>query len=191
MLCVPGVRSCNLTVPVFVRPAPRPCAPLLFVHLLRALTRLLCTLFCPPRLCAVRTCAARHEKKISPKKKKKNSFTSVAGLPFLPVYAWVGLWTSAFLSTLALVGASNLIEFATQFTDDVFNALLSVNFIYEVGVRGGLSLPVKAGWFLMTSIPEKNFLGFFVPEFRVEPPRCNFSRGWVPMMPGVVPWWHR
>ncbi|CAM9232733.1 unnamed protein product, partial [Hapterophycus canaliculatus] len=59
------------------------------------------------------------------------SFTSVAGLPFLPVYAWVGLWTSAFLSTLALVGASNLIEFATQFTDDVFNALLSVNFIYE------------------------------------------------------------
>eukprot|EP00752_Nemacystus_decipiens_P012195 g10811.t1 len=59
------------------------------------------------------------------------SFTSVAGLPFLPVYAWVGLWTSAFLATLAVVGASNLIEFATQFTDDVFNALLSVNFIYE------------------------------------------------------------
>ncbi|CAM9912680.1 unnamed protein product, partial [Ectocarpus sp. 6 AP-2014] len=59
------------------------------------------------------------------------SFTSVAGLPFLPVYAWVGLWTSAFLATLAFVGASNLIEFATQFTDDVFNALLSVNFIYE------------------------------------------------------------
>ncbi|CAN0543099.1 unnamed protein product, partial [Ectocarpus sp. 12 AP-2014] len=55
-----------------------------------------------------------------------------AGLPFLPVYAWVGLWTSAFLATLAFVGASNLIEFATQFTDDVFNALLSVNFIYEV-----------------------------------------------------------
>eukprot|EP00903_Cladosiphon_okamuranus_P012375 g11598.t1 len=59
------------------------------------------------------------------------SFTSVAGLPFLPVYAWVGLWTSAFLATLAVVGASNLIDFATQFTDDVFNALLSVNFIYE------------------------------------------------------------
>ena len=56
----------------------------------------------------------------------------MAGLPFLPVYAWVGLWTSAFLATLAVVGASNLIEFATQFTDDVFNALLSVNFIYEV-----------------------------------------------------------
>ncbi|CAM9941268.1 unnamed protein product, partial [Laminaria digitata] len=59
------------------------------------------------------------------------SFTSVAGLPFLPVYAWVGLWTSAFLVTLSFIGASNLIEFATQFTDDVFNALLSVNFIYE------------------------------------------------------------
>lgn len=36
------------------------------------------------------------------------------------------------LITLACVGASNLIKYATQFTDDVFNALLSVNFIFEV-----------------------------------------------------------
>lgn len=56
----------------------------------------------------------------------------MAGLPFLPVYAWVGLWTSGMLMSLAMAGASNLIEYATQFTDDVFNALLSVNFIFEV-----------------------------------------------------------
>lgn len=56
----------------------------------------------------------------------------MAKLPFLPIYSWVGLWTSGMLITLSLVGASNLIKYATQFTDDVFNALLAVNFIYEV-----------------------------------------------------------
>ncbi|CAN0408001.1 unnamed protein product, partial [Discosporangium mesarthrocarpum] len=58
-------------------------------------------------------------------------FTSAAALPFLPIYSWVGLWTSAMLMSLSLFGASRLIDYATQFTDDVFNALLAVNFIYE------------------------------------------------------------
>lgn len=58
-------------------------------------------------------------------------FCSVKGLPFFPVYAWVGLWTSFFMISLGLQGASKLIRYCTRFTDEVFNALLSVNFIYE------------------------------------------------------------
>lgn len=58
-------------------------------------------------------------------------FCSVKMVPFFPVYAWVGLWTSFFFVLLGLGGSSQFIRYCTRFTDEVFNALLSVNFIYE------------------------------------------------------------
>uniref|UniRef100_A0A7S1FU71 Bicarbonate transporter-like transmembrane domain-containing protein n=1 Tax=Corethron hystrix TaxID=216773 RepID=A0A7S1FU71_9STRA len=58
-------------------------------------------------------------------------FCQVSALPFFPVYAWVGLWTSLFMIALGLGGASKLIRYCTRFTDEVFNSLLSMNFIYE------------------------------------------------------------
>lgn len=58
-------------------------------------------------------------------------FCSLNSLPFFPVYAWVGIWTSFFMVSLGLGGASKLIRYCTRFTDEIFNALLSVNFIYE------------------------------------------------------------
>jgi hypothetical protein len=58
-------------------------------------------------------------------------FCSLKALPFFPVYAWVGLWTSFFFVLLGLGGSSQLIRFCTRFTDEIFNALLSLNFIYE------------------------------------------------------------
>lgn len=58
-------------------------------------------------------------------------FCTLNELPFFPVYSWVGLWTSFFFVMLGLGGSSQLIRFCTRFTDEVFNALLSVNFIYE------------------------------------------------------------
>lgn len=58
-------------------------------------------------------------------------FCSVNSLPFFPIYSWVGLWTSFFFILLGLGGSSQWIRFCTRFTDEVFNALLSVNFIYE------------------------------------------------------------
>jgi len=58
-------------------------------------------------------------------------FCSVTNLPFMPVYTWVGLWTGLFMTFLALGGSSKLIRFCTRFTDEVFNGLLSLNFIYE------------------------------------------------------------
>ena len=58
-------------------------------------------------------------------------FCTLKGLPFFPVYAWVGLWTSGFFTLLGLGGSSQLIRYCTRFTDEVFNALLSITFIYE------------------------------------------------------------
>ncbi|GKY91132.1 hypothetical protein MPSEU_000086000 [Mayamaea pseudoterrestris] len=58
-------------------------------------------------------------------------FCSVNMLPFFPIYAWVGLWTSFFFVLLGLGGSSQFIRYCTRFTDEIFNALLSVNFIYE------------------------------------------------------------
>jgi len=58
-------------------------------------------------------------------------FCSLKALPFFPVYAWVGLWTSFFFVVAGLQGSSQLIRFCTRFTDEIFNGLLSVNFIYE------------------------------------------------------------
>eukprot|EP00953_Heterococcus_sp_UTEX-ZZ885_P018259 10197-Heterococcus_DN1.PRE.2 len=55
-------------------------------------------------------------------------------------------------ATISTSGASNLIRYATQFTDDVFNALLAVNFIYEASrsLLRNFSMPGmnKSGAFL-------------------------------------------
>ena len=59
------------------------------------------------------------------------SFCTVYNIPFLPTYTCVGLWTSGFMMLVSITGAANLIKYCTKFTDDVFNALLSFNFIYE------------------------------------------------------------
>jgi HCO3- transporter family len=53
------------------------------------------------------------------------------GLPFLPLYAWVGLWTSGLLGLCSLFSASNMVLFFTRFTDEIFSLLISVIFIFE------------------------------------------------------------
>ena len=52
-------------------------------------------------------------------------------IPFLPTYAWVGIWTMGFLILLAFTDASCLMRFFTRFTDETFAALISIIFIYE------------------------------------------------------------
>eukprot|EP00547_Thalassionema_nitzschioides_P010419 CAMPEP_0194229072 /NCGR_PEP_ID=MMETSP0156-20130528/43701_1 /TAXON_ID=33649 /ORGANISM="Thalassionema nitzschioides, Strain L26-B" /LENGTH=526 /DNA_ID=CAMNT_0038961609 /DNA_START=387 /DNA_END=1967 /DNA_ORIENTATION=+ len=58
-------------------------------------------------------------------------FCAMQGLPFFPVYAWVGLWTSLYMILLGVSGSSKFIRYCTRFTDEIFNGLLSLNFIYE------------------------------------------------------------
>lgn len=53
------------------------------------------------------------------------------GLPFLTVYAWVGIWSGLLLLLCAFTDASALMKYFTKFTDEVFAALISVIFIYE------------------------------------------------------------
>ena len=52
-------------------------------------------------------------------------------LPFLPVYAWIGLWSSFLLFISSFFSLSNVVEYFTRFTDDIFSSLISVIFIYE------------------------------------------------------------
>lgn len=56
---------------------------------------------------------------------------AATGRPFLPVYAWVGLWSSAMLYASAFFSLSNVVEYFTRFTDDIFSTLISVIFIVE------------------------------------------------------------
>ncbi|MCA9261310.1 MAG: PTS sugar transporter subunit IIA [Planctomycetales bacterium] len=51
--------------------------------------------------------------------------------PFLPTYAWVGLWTSGFVLALAAVDASVLMRYFTRFTEEIFSGMIALIFIYE------------------------------------------------------------
>ncbi|MGB0714400.1 MAG: PTS sugar transporter subunit IIA [Phycisphaerae bacterium] len=53
------------------------------------------------------------------------------GIPFLPTYAWVGIWSAIMLVILACTDASAWMRHFTRFTDETFAALISIIFIYE------------------------------------------------------------
>lgn len=52
-------------------------------------------------------------------------------LPFLPLYAWTGLWTALILFLSAVTSASNLVKYLTRFTDEIFSVLISAIFVVE------------------------------------------------------------
>jgi hypothetical protein len=61
-------------------------------------------------------------------------FTVINKLSFFAIYSWTGIWTSFFLALSSILNLSYLIKYCTRFTDDCFNALLSINFLYEAGM---------------------------------------------------------
>jgi len=52
------------------------------------------------------------------------------GVPFLPLYAWTGLWTGGMLMVAALTSASNSVQYLTRFTDEIFSVLISAIFLF-------------------------------------------------------------
>ncbi|WP_040788722.1 sodium bicarbonate transporter family protein [Nocardia paucivorans] len=52
-------------------------------------------------------------------------------LPFLPVYAWVGVWSGILILVLVVTDASALMRFFTRFVDEIFAVLIAVIFIVE------------------------------------------------------------
>ena len=62
-------------------------------------------------------------------------FCQGAGLPFFPLYTWTGLWTSLLLCVISVFNLSSLISLCTRFTDECFNALLALNFLYEAAMN--------------------------------------------------------
>lgn len=68
-------------------------------------------------------------------------------VPFLPVYSWVGLWSSLLLFLSAFFSTSNVVEYFTRFTDDIFSTLISIIFIIEAlkGIRVCFTDPIIPG----------------------------------------------
>ena len=96
---------------------------------------------------------------------------SVARLPFLATYAWVGVWTALFLLLLAIFNASFLIRYCTRFTDDAFNALIAATFLYEAVKSIGRSFQTegadKTAAFFGLSLSLGTFIvGRTLSEFR-------------------------
>jgi hypothetical protein len=94
-----------------------------------------------------------------------------AGLPFLPTYAWVGVWTALFLFLLAIFNTSSLIRYCTRFTDDCFNALIAATFLYEafrsIGSNFRQSGMDKTEAFMSLSLSLGTFIvGRTLSEFR-------------------------
>lgn len=58
-------------------------------------------------------------------------FAQKMNLPFLPLYAWTGLWTSGIMFVASLTSASNLVKYMTRFTDEIFSVLISCIFVVE------------------------------------------------------------
>ena len=58
-------------------------------------------------------------------------FARQFSLPFLPLYAWTGLWTAGILGIASVTSASNLVRYLTRFTDEIFATLISCIFIVE------------------------------------------------------------
>lgn len=50
---------------------------------------------------------------------------------FLVLWAWVGLWTMVWLALVAVFDVAVLVRYVTDFTEDVYNALIGTIFIVE------------------------------------------------------------
>jgi len=66
-------------------------------------------------------------------------FANKANLPFLPLYAWTGIWTSGILLASSVTSASNLVKYLTRFTDEIFSCLISFIFVIEAAQNIGKS----------------------------------------------------
>ncbi|MBL4850034.1 MAG: PTS sugar transporter subunit IIA [Planctomycetes bacterium] len=62
------------------------------------------------------------------------SQTQSLDLPFLPTYAWIGLWAGLFTVVLAVTDASVWLRYVSRFTDEVFVVLTAFIFI-EKAIR--------------------------------------------------------
>lgn len=59
------------------------------------------------------------------------TWTNALEIPFLPFYAWTGLFTAAILVVLVVTDAFSLMRFCGYFTEEIFAALIAAIFIGE------------------------------------------------------------
>ncbi|MDD9971721.1 MAG: PTS sugar transporter subunit IIA [Myxococcales bacterium] len=93
------------------------------------------------------------------------------GLPFLPVYAWIGLWTSLILIILAALDICALMRWFTRFTDEIFAGLISLIFLFEAlsALRATFSdptVPHESSLLTLVLALGTLYLGYTLSRFR-------------------------
>ena len=87
------------------------------------------------------------------------------------MYAWTGLWSSLFLYLAAFFSTSNVVDYFTRFTDDIFSTLISIIFIYEAfaSIAANFSNPAIAGVQAVISMVvalQTFFVAFYLSKLR-------------------------
>lgn len=99
------------------------------------------------------------------------NFCNIMNIAFLPAYAWTGIWTGLTLMVASIINSSDIIKQCTRFTDDIFNSLIAVTFVYEAG-RSLVGKFQAAGadktqpFMALTIALGTYLLGRFLAEFR-------------------------
>jgi hypothetical protein len=84
------------------------------------------------------------------------AFTQQHGLPFMGIYCWTGIWTSLFLALASVFNLCELIKYCSRFTDDIFNALISINFLTEAITRIATGFAVSVNGNFTTALSSLN-----------------------------------
>lgn len=58
-------------------------------------------------------------------------WSEALGIPFLPFYAWTGIWTAVILLILVVTDACYIMKFCGHFTEEIFATLIAALFISE------------------------------------------------------------
>lgn len=63
------------------------------------------------------------------------SWSKSLKIPFLPFYAWTGIWTAAILIVLVLTDSVAIMKYCGHFTEEIFAMLIAALFVGEYGKK--------------------------------------------------------
>ena len=109
------------------------------------------------------------------------SMSRVFQVPFLPLYAWTGMWTSVLLAGFAAFSLSDGVKYLSRFTDEVFANLISFIFIYEASKNliGLIKDPLVRVRFILVRQCPKGALRLDYANKTQEPHQRKCTRTWT------------
>ena len=115
---------------------------------------------------------------------------------FLKLWAWVVIWLVVWLLVVAVSDLSVLIRYVTEFTEDVFSALISTLFIYTALKHAygylaaeqvdGDKTPNDVAVFSLVLLFLSHFLAVWGANFRTTPYLSSFVRKFIHVISGAL-----